>query len=154
LGHVKNDKKNRMRSINLISIICIILSFSCSHDDEIKINEDLLPGAWRLEKVTFNEVDGTAINDWISTFSNLIIREDKFYYHDYVSGEWSVKGNKLMLTPQAGIVGFDREYEILKLTDKTIVVKFKRTDLQYCCDLEQFRDDEILTIIETYRKDN
>ncbi len=147
----KNTKPSSLKIQGFIYfIISASLFFSCS-EETVEIQPDLLLGGWNLEKVEIDDLDGTKINDWVSSAA-LYFDKDQSYYRNYVGGEWTVSGDKLILDPTEGLEQFYRESKILLLSDNTLKVRMNLTESQYCCDFEQFGDDEILTITETYTR--
>jgi hypothetical protein len=147
-----------MKTLNsLVLAFLFIFLFSCNHDqnnEEIEINSSLITkGAWRLEQVTFNNINGTEINDWISSSTTLTIDDNNSFYRNYISGEWTINDDVLKLSStQQGLQINNWNYQILELTEKTLKLKIELTEGEYCCDFEQFEEHEILTIVETYNK--
>ena len=135
----------------LLFTISLTLLFSCNKEEN-EINPNLITGAWILEQVSFNEIDGTEINDWVSNSTILYIGDNNSYYRNYIGGEWSLNENKLILNPGANLKNFYWEYQILELTEKSLRVRIDLTEGQYCCNLEQFEEDELLMITENYVK--
>ena len=109
-----------------------------------------LTGTWRLEHVRFNQIEGTEINDWISTSTILSIQEDKAYFRNYVAGTWSLEDNTLTLDPGATFPNFYWEYEVLELTEEVLEVRISLTEGEYCCNFDEFEEDEVLVITERY----
>ncbi len=133
----------------LLFTICLSTLFACDHE-EVLVNPDQLSGGWNLENVAINKIDNEEITDWMSVA--FYLDKDQTYYRNYVSGKWSLDKNKLILEPVEGLGDFYWEYDIMLLTKTKLQVKLYLTDQQYCCDFEQFEDDEVLTIIETYSR--
>lgn len=141
-----------MKTLKLLLFTISLTSLFSCNQEEIEINQDLITGQWNLEQVTLNNINGTEINDWISNSTILNIDDNKSYYRNYVSGEWSLIDDKLNLIPIQELQIDSWNYQILELTKKTLKIKVYLTESEYCCDFEQFVDDEILTIVETYIK--
>jgi hypothetical protein len=138
----------------LLIVICFISTVSCEQKESklSKVDTTLLTGGWNLEEVTFNSIDGTEINEWISNSTVLHLDEDQTYYRNYVSGKWSLEDKKLILNPADDSKFYYWEYGIITLSKTKLEVRIELTESQYCCDFEQFEDDEIITITETYTK--
>lgn len=138
-----------MKNLKL-SIIGLILLYSCDKEDDSVINPNLITGTWRLEQVTFNQTNGTEINDWISNSTILKIDNNKSYYRNYVGGEWSLDNQVLVLNPGETLPNFYWEYKVLELTEGILIVQISLTEGEYCCDFDQFKEDEVLMITEKY----
>ena len=143
-----------MKTFKLLSFT-IMLSFFISCDkEEVKNYTDLIIGNWTIQEVTFNNTNGTDINDWISASTVLNFEEDESYYRNYVNGNWFVDGNQLKLIPRQELQLTDWNYEILQLTENTLKVKIELTESEYCCDFESFESTDVLTIVESYKRED
>ena len=93
-----------------ISIVLTMMSFvlllSCDKEGNDIFNPNLLTGTWRLDQVTFNQLDGSEINDWVSNSAILNLDENNSYYRNYVSGDWSLQDKVLILNPLEGLGDF------------------------------------------------
>lgn len=141
-----------MKKLKLLTLAGLVLLFSCDKADNNVIDPYLITGTWRLEEVTFNQTDGTEINDWISNSTILYIDENKFYYRNYVGGKWALNDKMLVLDTGETLPNFYWEYEVLELTADILEVRISLTEGQYCCDFDQFEENENLTITEKYVK--
>lgn len=147
--HCSQYKIRNMRKLKFLSIGFAFL-FSCVKEDNHVIDPNLITGSWRLELVTVNQIDGAEINDWISNSTILRIDENNSYYRNYVTGEWAINDKMLVLNPGEDMPNFYWEYEVLELLEDTLTMQIKLTEGQYCCDLDQFTEDEVLTFTEKY----
>ncbi|GAA0893464.1 hypothetical protein GCM10009122_31430 [Fulvivirga kasyanovii] len=139
-----------MKGFKLI-LVGLVMLWACDKEESV-LDPKLITGTWKLENVTFNGIDGGAINDWVSTSAILQVDDNKHYYRNYVGGEWNINNRKLILDPGDRLPEFYWEYEILELTKETLKVKILLSETQYCCDFDQFENDDVLVIIETYKK--
>lgn len=147
-------KTKFMKRETIIILLSFIMFTSCSKEsDKTTYNQNELIGVWRLNSVTFNEVDGKDINNWVSTNTILSLEDNDFFYRNYINGSWELDDTRLKLISKEQPNINTWEYEILEVTDTTIKLKIKSTEGKYCCNFEAFGSDEILTIIETYNRE-
>jgi len=140
-----------MKKIKLIiSIFLVVLISACNKADENFA--ELIVGAWSSEKVTINGIDGSDINNWSGPSIALGIKENNRFYRNFREGTWTLNESKLTLSPNEDDPFNDWNYEILELTESSLKLKIELTESKYCCDFDQFDENEILTIIETYSK--
>lgn len=137
-----------MKKLKLV-LTGFVLLFACEKEDKAP-DRGLITGTWRLEQVIFNETDGVEINDWISNSTILNIDANGFYYRNYVGGEWIINNRTLILDPGETMPEFYWEYEVLALSKETLKVRISLTEGQYCCDFDQFEENDVLSITETY----
>ena len=141
-----------MKKIKLIiSVFLVVLVSACNKADEVNFNE-LIVGVWSSENVNINGIEGTDINQWSGPSIALNIKEGSEFYRNYLEGDWTLDKSKLTLSPNENIQSIEWNYEILELTESLLKLKIELTEGDYCCDFDQFDEDEVLTIIETYRK--
>jgi hypothetical protein len=136
-----------------LSLISLLMVLGCDKKEDgidMNINPEYLIATWRLEKVTLNDIDGADINDWINTSTILGIDSDKTYFRNYVHGTWTLDGNTLTLGLGDNT---DWDYRILELSNNSLTVEVTLTERRYCCDFSQFEDNEPITIIEKYFKE-
>ena len=106
-----------MKTLKLVLLtIGLIFLISCNKE-ETEINSNLIIGGWKLEKVSFNNIDGTEINDWISKSTLLNFDDNESYYRNYITGNWSVSEMQLKLVPKEELRQDDWNYEILQKTE-------------------------------------
>lgn len=141
-------KPTSMKTLRIVFAFSLALLFSCAKEDIV--NPNLLTGTWRIEQVVLNETDGEEINDWISNSTSLSIDDDKTYYRNYVVGKWSLNEKTLILDSGTDLKEFYWKYKILDLTDTSLIIQINLTERECCCDFEQFEEEEVLTITETY----
>ncbi len=134
-------------------LVGLVLIFSCEKNEGDIVDQNLLIGNWRLQAVTFNEINGSEINDWISNSTAFSIGNDGRYYRNYVQGKWIMNNRKLILNPGKFSPNHYWEYEVLDLTKDVLKVRLFLTEGQYCCDFDQFEENEIISIMETYSRD-
>lgn len=130
--------------------ICLLLFGSCSRNN---IESSMLLGTWRLSKVQFDEVASTEINnwnDWISGNTILNLGEGQSYYRNYVSGTWVLSDNQLLLTPRNNLQMDSKMYDVISVTDSVLTLQIHTTDRLYCCNFEEFEDEQILQITEVF----
>ena len=129
----------------------MFLFFSCSSPQSESIDTDLVKGTWQLEQVTFNDLDGYQINEWISN-STILNIDDNFFYRNYIVGTWSIDRDRLILKPDSALSDFLWDYEILELSANLLELQIILSEGQYCCDFDEFDSDELITITETYMR--
>ncbi|MFY0605923.1 MAG: hypothetical protein JXR10_04355 [Cyclobacteriaceae bacterium] len=141
-----------MKRLYFRIVLLLTIGLSGCSDESTEITPELMIGGWNLDEVVINGLNGSEINDWISNSTALGLDSTLMYYRNYVTGNWSLEGDKLILDPADRLSGFYWEYEILTVTSKQLKMKIELTESQYCCDFEQFGDNELLTIVETYSR--
>ena len=141
-----------MKNINLIiGFLLSSIIFSCNKNDFEDYSE-LIVGDWTTTNIEINGIDGDEI---LPNFGNSIflsITEDTEYYRNYVSGSWVLNKSTLSLLPIEELQIDDWIYEILDLTENTLKLRIELTKGQYGWGFDQFDEDEILSIVETYSK--
>lgn len=141
------------RAVVIISLVFLFISCD-KESNKTTYDENQLIGVCRLNSVTFNEIDGKDINDRsVSSGTILSFKEDDFFYRNYIVGSWLLKDTGLSLIPKEEI-GIDIwKYKILELTEDTIKLKIESTKGNYFYNFDAFESDEMLTIIETYTRE-
>lgn len=97
-------------------------------------------------------MDGNSINNWVSSSTILSLSSDNTYYRNYVLGEWEFNHTTLALNAEGPSDDFDWEYEVLDVTEEILRVRISLNEGEYCCDFEEFEDNELLVIEESYTR--
>ncbi|MFT6867429.1 MAG: hypothetical protein ACJA08_002272 [Cyclobacteriaceae bacterium] len=127
-------------------VIILIFIVACKSDD---IEPELLTGGWTLEQIIIEGSNSNKVLDQEAVSVALFIDEDHSYYRNYVTGVWSLNDNNLVLDASPLFNNY-WECSIIKLTENVLELQIKLTEQQYLYDFDQFSDDEILTITESY----
>jgi len=141
-----------MRNIKFLIVFGLVIISSCENEEYNNIKPDSIIGTWKLSEITFNQTNGIEINDWISTNTTLNFEKNKSFYQNYVSGEWVLSDQTLLLNVGQNSLQLYREYSVLEVNENILKIQITLTDEQFCCDIEQFEPDELLTITESYIK--
>ena len=127
----------------------ITILFSCTNDDDnqVFVNESWLLGSWDLINVKVNNVTDDASSCHILNFKN-----NGTYYRTYEHGNWKLNNNTIELDAMRD--NDDRHLEIIRLTPNTLMVRMELTVNQYRRNFDEHNENEVLTISETYKRNN
>ncbi len=141
-----------MKIIKLTIVIFLAIFISSCNKTNIGNYPELIVGGWISTNVTINGLAGNTFNESLDSSAQLFIGEDAEYHRNYVTGSWDLDKSKLTLSPEEFYQMEDWNHEILELTESILKVKIELTKSEFGWGFSQFDEDEILTIIQTYSK--
>jgi len=137
-----------MKTLFLTSLIGLITVLSsCKETDEIKVSE--IANVWQLEEVYVN---GQLQDSRQMPATHLGIQENNTYYRNYVSGTWTISGNKIEFSPIEELGLSTRQHQILEHTGDILILESSTTEKEYFWDFEDVAEDEVITIREKFVK--
>ncbi len=138
-----------MKTIYLISLIGLItILSSCKETDEIKVSE--IANVWRLEEVYVN---GQLQASNQMPVTHLGIQEDNNYFRGYVTGTWTLSGDRIEFKPIEDFVGLPiSQYQILENSGEILILESSMTEKEYLWDFANIADEEVITIREKFVK--
>ncbi len=142
------DMKNL---ILFIGSFCLFFLISCSSSTEeietLTVEESDILGNYDLTEVRVNNV----IDPNVSTSHVLSIREGNEYYRTYVTGSWDLNLNQLVFTPTDEFLN-PWNCTIISVDANTIELEMQITETDYLWNLEDYDEDEVVTINEIYTR--
>lgn len=133
-----------------IIVIGCFLASSCENNDLNPYpRPEAIIGSWRSEAVYLNEVK----SDFFSRGSLLFfIKEDNSFNKLYLNGTWNLQGHTLRIERGAEWGLEDWVYQVVDYSDNMLTLELRLTEGQYCCDFDEFEENEIITIREVYSR--
>ena len=142
---ISNPNQLDMRNIIVLFALCFG-SFSCSNPEIVLQEEDLL-GIWRSENTSINGLPASHYLDGNTFYSSILgLKEDNFYFLNYSSGNWYIKGDILQLSNRG-------EHKIVSFTDSILTLKVEIEAGQLYWALEGINQDDIITLQEDFIRD-
>ncbi|MEX0719864.1 MAG: hypothetical protein WD059_04290 [Balneolaceae bacterium] len=135
---------------NIFSYI-IIVAFtfsSCIQNEEFVPSPDVLVGSWESESIEIESLSGEGLMSEFTTY--LFIGEDKSFYKNYMSGNWELSDNHLILNLNQFFDIQPRTYKVVDFSRNTMTLQIQTTEGEYCCNFEEFESNEMLLVTEKY----
>lgn len=147
-----------MENTLICSLIALPLFFgSCKKDSPVPpddpVKDEDVTGTWNSELITINGVNSSQYAEGLNTSTHLGIEADGNFYRNFVTGTWDLRNDSLILTPNQNQNLHPWNYKVIDVTANTLTIEIHTTEVEYMYDFDEFGSDEVLTFVETYRRE-
>jgi hypothetical protein len=133
-------------------ILCLSFAvLSCDPNSDV-IEPNSLIGFWNRETVYLNGVNSIEFVDFLNGGNYLEMKEDRTFSRAYDNGNWNQSNRTLSLERSVNSGMGDWTYKIIDVTKDVLTLEIKLTESQYCCGFDAFDENEIITILEIYKR--
>lgn len=135
-----------MKNILAPLILTVFIFSSCIQNEEFVPSPDVLIGSWKSETIEIESLSSEGSVSWGTSF--LYIGEDNSFFRNYMSGNWELSDNHLILNNSFDIQPWT--YKVIDFSKNTMTLQIQTTEGEFCCNFEEFESDEILLVTEKY----